>query len=80
VDGTVILGSTGFVAGMIFKKLGKLMVLSVGALGVATNVMERNGYVTIHWDKVHQTITANPAFAKFDKNKDGRVQSHELEV
>ena len=55
-------------------------MLTVGALGVATNVIERNGFITIHWDKVHQSITANPTFAQFDKNKDGRLQSSELKV
>ena len=80
VDGPVILGSVGFCAGSLIKKLGKLIGYTIVALSVATHVIERNGYVTVHWDKIQRDITANPAFAKLDKNHDGKVDSGELQV
>ena len=65
---------------MFIKKLGKLIGYSIAALGLATHVIERNGYITVHWEKIQRDITANPAFAKFDKNKNGRIDGNELQV
>lgn len=78
-DGMAIFGGAGFLVGFCTKKMGKAALGLVAVMGVGEKILESNGYLTVHWDKVHADMTKSPHFKWLDSDGDGRLTFKDIQ-
>lgn len=54
---TVVGGVTGWCAGMLFAKVGKVAAATVGTSLLLLQVAQHQGYVTVNWTKIEKSMS-----------------------
>ncbi|GAB1598218.1 FUN14 domain-containing protein 1-like [Argonauta hians] len=65
---TVVGGVSGWCAGMLFAKVGKVAAATVGTSLLLLQVAQHQGYVTVNWTKIEKSMqTAKDSIEKDSK-------------
>lgn len=55
---TLVGGVTGWCAGMLFAKVGKVAAATVGTSLLLLQVAQHQGYVTVNWTKIEKSMSS----------------------
>uniref|UniRef100_A0A4W3HCW9 FUN14 domain-containing protein 2 n=1 Tax=Callorhinchus milii TaxID=7868 RepID=A0A4W3HCW9_CALMI len=65
----IIGGASGWCAGFLFKKVGKLAATAVGGGFFMLQVANHTGYITVDWKRVERDVNKAKKQLKIGKNK-----------